>query len=542
MSYISPIFDAIMRYFFMTVMLFAVPMLVFARADALPVPILPDDTAPSVLPHEEPLSIPINTGLPNIVLPVSLPHAPVIIGRSHWAVQLSAGNSVVLEKDALRLRAEWPDARVVLIDGRAKLVVGFETTPAQATILLKSLRSISAQAFVRRVPDDNQLTSSFVAEPKEESATSNSKISTELVTIKPDTPDTEELAPVKPDVNANEQVIIEPSAPVKPSDEVIVSEPEVIHESDKVPSEISQPSPDIQTQESTVVPDANSDVLNISDLISPDVVVDDDDVLPAIVAVAQTAKPDASLEADSELKAAANLIDGNDSNTMQVESEFAVTKESKEASVEMLVLNTVAEKRGIVLPMRPKDESSFKPEHELVEPLNLMLSPLYFLPTDSDITTQNQNSTILTMQTVLQALVKPTVIPTLTPETTTIPITVADTKEQDKAKLFMRIAELANTDLWEMALPLAKETRKFENKQLSNVDCLLLGWVWLQNKDPKMAKRYFQTSLKKQPQDEARYALGLSLLLLGDKAGTQSIIKEMAISKQREHLQTLLAR
>ena len=539
MSYISPIFDAIMRYFFMTVMLFAVPMLVFARADALPVPILPDDTAPSVLPHEEPLSIPINTGLPNIVLPVSLPHASVIIGRSHWAVQLSAGNSVVLEKDALRLRSEWPDARVVLIDGRAKLVVGFETTPAQATILLKSLRSISAQAFVRRVPDDNQLTSSFVAEPKEESATSNSKISTELVTIKPDT---EELAPVKPDVNANEQVIIEPSAPVKLSDEVIVSEPEVIHESDKVPSEISQPSPDIQTQESTVVPDANSDVLNISDLISPDVVVDDDDVLPAIVAVAQTTKPDASLEANSELKAAANLLDGNDSNTMQVESEFAVTKESKEASVEMLVLNTVAEKRGIVLPMRPKDESSFKPEHELVEPLNLMLSPLYFLPTDTDITTQNQNSTILTMQTVLQALVKPTVIPTLTPETTTIPITVADTKEQDKAKLFMRIAELANTDLWEMALPLAKETRKFENKQLSNVDCLLLGWVWLQNKDPKMAKRYFQTSLKKQPQDEARYALGLSLLLLGDKAGTQSIIKEMAISKQREHLQTLLAR
>ncbi len=539
MSYISPIFDAIMRYFFMTVMLFAVPMLVFARADALPVPILPDDTAPSVLPHEEPLSIPINTGLPNIVLPVSLPHASVIIGRSHWAVQLSAGNSVVLEKDALRLRSEWPDARVVLIDGRAKLVVGFETTPAQATILLKSLRSISAQAFVRRVPDDNQLTSSFVAEPKEESATSNSKISTELVTIKPDT---EELAPVKPDVNANEQVIIEPSVPVKPSDEVIVSEPEVIHESDKVPSEISQPSPDIQTQESPVVPDANSDVLNISDLISPDVVVDDDDVLPAIVAVAQTTKPDASLEADSELKAAANLIDGNDSNTMQVESESAVIKESKEASVEMLVLNTVAEKRGIVLPMRPKDESSFKPEHELVEPLNLMLSPLYFLPTDTDITTQNQNSTILTMQTVLQALVKPTVIPTLTPETTTIPITVADTKEQDKAKLFMRIAELANTDLWEMALPLAKETRKFENKQLSNVDCLLLGWVWLQNKDPKMAKRYFQTSLKKQPQDEARYALGLSLLLLGDKAGTQSIIKEMAISKQREHLQTLLAR
>jgi hypothetical protein len=541
MSYISPIFDAIMRYFFMTVMLFAVPMLVFARADALPVPILPDDTAPSVLLHEEPLSIPINTGLPNVVLPVNLPHAPVIVGRSHWAVQLSAGNSVVLEKDALRLRPEWPDARVVLIDGRAKLVVGFETTPAQATVLLKSLRSISAQAFVRRVPDDNQLTSSFVAEPKEESATSNSKISTELVTIKPDTPDTEELVPVKPDVNANEQIIIEPSAPVKPNDEVIVSEPETMRESDKAPSESSPPLSDIKTQESPVAPDANSDVLNISDAISPDVVVDDD-VLPAIVAVAQTVKPDASLEADSELQAAADLLDGNDGNTMQVESESVLTKESKEASVEILVLNTVAEKRGIVLPMRPKEEASFKPEHELVEPLNLMLSPLYFLPTDTDITTQNENSTILTMQTVLQALVKPTVIPILTPETTTIPITVADSKEQDKTKLFMRIAELANTDLWEMALPLAKETRKFENKQLSNVDCLLLGWVWLQNKDPKMAKRYFQTSLKKQPQDEARYALGLSLLLLGDKVGTQSIIKEMAISKQREHLQTLLAR
>jgi thioredoxin-like negative regulator of GroEL len=74
------------------------------------------------------------------------------------------------------------------------------------------------------------------------------------------------------------------------------------------------------------------------------------------------------------------------------------------------------------------------------------------------------------------------------------------------------------------------------------VDNLLLGWVWLQNKEARVAKGYFQTALVQSPQDEARYALGLCYLLLGDISAAQDIVKEMKSGKQKDHLRSLLLR
>ena len=187
--------------------------------------------------------------------------------------------------------------------------------------------------------------------------------------------------------------------------------------------------------------------------------------------------------------------------------------------------------------MREKDTLNFKSSQPLVEPLNLMLSPLYLLPTDTS--AQAHNTQALTMNAVLEALVKPNIA--TVPESHSAPTTRPEPVLTGKAKLFARMAEFANAGLWEMALPLVKEA-KLKDMQLSSVDNLLLGWIWLQNKEPRVAKGYFQTALIQSPQDEARYALGLCYLLLGDKASAQAVFREMKSGKQKDHLRSLLLR
>jgi len=180
----------------------------------------------------------------------------------------------------------------------------------------------------------------------------------------------------------------------------------------------------------------------------------------------------------------------------------------------------------------------------MVEPLNLMLSPLYLLPMDA--TSQAQNPQALSMKMILEALIQPNLSSPVEPQAKQTAIAVTDENPtpvvSKKMKLFTRIAELANEGLWEMALPLAKEVRQLDEKSLSSVDHLLLGWVWLQNKDPRMAKTYFKTSLMQQPQDEARYALALCHLLLGNKQAVQGVMQEMSAGRQKSHLQQLLSR
>jgi hypothetical protein len=245
-----------------------------------------------------------------------------------------------------------------------------------------------------------------------------------------------------------------------------------------------------------------------------------DDVLPAVVSVASYKK-----EAEVSVE----------TTQLQIAAESLDAAKDVKPKTETVLAAASSERPSIVLPLHEKESWQSAPHAPLVEPLNLMLSPFYALPDDT--TAKRPNA--LTMERVLQALIKPS-LPT-TPQEPTTQVASSAPEPNRKTKLFAHIAQLANGGLWESALPLAKEAKDFPESSLSAVDRLLLGWVWLQNKQPKVARRYFYASLKQQPQDEARYALGLCYLLLGEKAETETLVQDMAPSRQRNHLRSLLA-
>lgn len=447
-----------------------VPMRVCAAVGDLPVPILPDS-------NDEQQTI----------------QQPILRRDSHhqWVIQLGAGNVSALETQAIKLRADYPDARVVTIAGQPKLVVGSWDSPSETAYALKALRLANAQAFVRQLPADAQVVSALAVAAR---------------------------------VSATKQPAV-PDVSYKASMSNRVVTPEVM------PSTIAN-----QGMAETI-PEASAAKVDVLPTPAVEPMVEED-VLPAIVAVAQTTHPVLSAE-ELTLQAAADMLDGN--SVMEAENTYKNRPPALEQSASNLEWgvaspSSTSEKRGIELPMRAKEQIAFKPI-PLVEPLNLMLSPLYLLPTDTE--EQVQSPQALTMKTVLEALVKPTLAPPAKAEPSSSPQQKATSNQ---SKLFARIAELANSGLWELALPLAKQAKQFDARSLSAIDHLLLGWVWLQNKEAKIAKGYFQASLAKQPQDEARYALGLSYLLLGDKASTQTLVKEMNASRQRDHLRQLLLR
>lgn len=385
-----------------------------------------------------------------------------------WAIQLGTGNHAALNEQANKLRADWPDVRIVMILGQAKLLVGNWVSAADAAGSLKALRVLNAQAFVRQIPAEASALASA-----------------------PVVPNPTKAKPAKPMPAINRPV---------------------------------EPLPTPSLVEETVLPVAEK-----SPLVSHE--VDDDDVLPAIVAIAVASKAELSPETP-ELQAAVALLEQEVPTSSPPEDN---AEKHEPVAVDSLSVAS-SEKRGIALPMREKETLNFKSSQPLVEPLNLMLSPLYLLPTDTSV--QEHQSQALTMKTVLEALVAPSSL-VVTPETQTLSSSKSDVILSRKVRLFARMAEFANAGLWEMALPLVKEA-KLKDMQLSSVDNLLLGWIWLQNKEPRVAKGYFQTALIQSPQDEARYALGLCYLLLGDKASAQAVFREMKSGKQKDHLRSLL--
>jgi hypothetical protein len=444
-------------------LILATPLVLWANSDDLPAPILSDAVVVQgvVSSHDVSELVPTSS--------------------VRWAVQLGSGNARALEKQAADLRRDWSDARVVTIFAQSKLVVGSWDTPAQASAVLKALRLINAQAFVRQLPP----------EP--------------------------------------ESVVVQPSA---------VSVPETVA-SIRVPSEQPPVEALPEVQPSTPRQKVEAEQPKIAEIANNDDPLKDDDVLPAIVAVALATHPEPNPE-DSALQAAIEQLDGN--TTMQTESQPNQTNNPSDLDA---LASLEQEKKGIALPMRSKEQIGFKPAQSMVEPLNLMLSPIYLLPTDTNSQAQNPNA--LSMKTILEALIQPNLSSPAEPQekqktastTTNANPSPATSK---KIKLFTRIAELANEGLWEMALPLAKEARQLDEKTFSSVDHLLLGWVWLQNKDPRAAKTYFKTSLMQQPQDEARYALALCHLLLGNKQTAQGIMQDMSVGRQKDHLKMLLSR
>jgi hypothetical protein len=366
-----------------------------------------------------------------------------------------------------------------MVAGQAKLVVGRWQSASLAASSLKALRVINVQAFVRQIDGDSQLP--LVSTPM---------------------PSQAKVKPIK-----------QPDMPTKSS---------------VMPSVMESPleTPAVETKPA---------VISETEPVASAQAVNDDDVLPAIVAVAVANKSELIPET-TELQAAVDLLEGQETTLTNQEP---LPNQLSARETESVVMIVPSEKRDITLPMRSKEPITFQPKQTWVEPLNLMLSPLYLLPTDSSV--QANSAQALTMQTVLEALVRPTLVePHVAPKSApTLPM--QDPALARKAKLFARMAELANAGLWEMALPLVKEA-KLKEMTLSSVDNLLLGWVWLQNKEPRVAKGYFQSALKQSQEDEARYALGLCYLLLGDTSAAQDIVKQMSVGKQRDHIRGLLLR
>jgi len=440
MKKISTIVSSRSLRLFLGGLLFTMPVLLWAKGDDLPIPILKDGalSESSVL--------------------------PVAAFAKRWTIQLGSGSVSVLEAQASKLRVDWPDARVVQIGGQGKLVVGSWLSPLDAGSALKSLRVVNAQAFVRQLPAESP---SYSMQPVMANASNSKAIKSPNA-----------LTPKMPTTVTNETVQTTP--------------------------------PDMSTPEPETLP-----------------IVKDADALPAVFAVAAENKT-ILLPETRELQVAADLLEQSSVSSESVSRSLVQGAQTPDAWLQ-------TEKRGIVLPMRVKEPIDSQSVPVLVEPLNLMLSPLYLLPADVN---SQQPSHALTMTAVLEALVKP-VLSRHTEEKTLVESHSVDPIAARKAKILFRIAELANAGLWEMALPLVKEA-KLKEMKLSAVDNLLLGWVWLQNKEPRIAKGYFQTVLAQSPQDEARYALGLCYLLLGDKAATQLLLKEMRSGQQRDHLRRLL--
>jgi hypothetical protein len=460
--------------------LFAVlPLAAWSKSDDLPIPILPDT--------EDESGVVVSStahSVANKVMPTSVV-ASSSGTLSRWAVQLGSGNPLALAAQANKLKADYPDARVVLVSGQSKLVVGNWEAPTDASAALRGLRLINAQAFVRQLP---------------------SEVIQSTATVNP--------------------VNMSPNKAVASVETVSISAVRV----QTVPAAVALPklSPKVLKPELGVT---DSKTLSLS--VPTDPIVDDD-VLPAIVAVAKSTKPVLSAE-DLALQAAADMLDG--SSVMEAENTYKnYIKPAPIAPSSSDFQDLEPIKRGIELPLRAKEIVPLPLGVPLAEPLNLMLSPLYILQPYTS--TKEQSPQALTMKTVLEALVKPA----LNERQYASGAETSQHKSDAKLKLFVRIAELANSGRWELALPLAKDAKQFDSKSLSAVDRLLLGWVWLQNKEAKIAKGYFQASLVQQPQDEARYALGLSCLLLGDKASAQTMIKEMSSGQQRDHLRSLLLR
>jgi len=447
MKKISTIISNRSSQWLLGVLLVTMPVLLWARGDDLPIPIVNDNAMSAT--------------------------ALVARAAKRWTIQLASGNVAVLEGQASKLRADWPDARVVQVAGQGKLVVGSWTSASEAAVALKALRAVNAQAFVRQLPAETAVTS-FVS------------VQTHHAMVKP-------AYPAKVEPVSDTTLPMTKEMPQSPHRTEALLEPE------KLP------------------------------------IVKDDDALPAVFAVAIENKA-MILPQTPELQAAVELLEQEVGNLDEVR--IAVPESIKQEVVPSaeVLLTDLPEKRGITLPMRTKEPIEFKSAQQLVEPLNLMLSPLYLLPDDTS--AQAQHTQALTMKTVLEALVKPRLSAS---ESHSAPTPRPDPALARKAKLFSRMAELANAGLWEMALPLVKEA-KLKDMTLSAVDNLLLGWIWLQNKEPRVAKGYFQAALVQSPQDEVRYALGLCYLLLGEKTAAQGVVREMQAGQQKDHLRSLLLR
>lgn len=161
----------------------------------------------------------------------------------------------------------------------------------------------------------------------------------------------------------------------------------------------------------------------------------------------------------------------------------------------------------------------------LMMPVNMMLSPLYLLPSDPDrVKPVNQ----LTMAGVVQALWS---------SNRQAPPPIRSTAD---TALFSQMAALAQAGKWPLAMPLAQEAERIAGDQLSDFEQLLLGWVWLQNNRFVEAIKHFTLSLKLSGKDEARYGLALAYVMVHDRQQAVALYQQMSESQQRQHLQQLL--
>jgi hypothetical protein len=76
--------------------------------------------------------------------------------HAELVIQLSAGAKDVLEQEAKRLQSQWPDARVVEVEGKAKLVVGRFFSTREAEVVLQRLKEQNPQVFLRRILPESQ--------------------------------------------------------------------------------------------------------------------------------------------------------------------------------------------------------------------------------------------------------------------------------------------------------------------------------------------------------------------------------------------------
>lgn len=432
-------------------------------SNRLPGPIVPDE------PH---------THAPTVKQEISVKAKPtmaperMVAVTEFWAVQLGAGHKETLIGQAKTLVSRWADARVIEIDGKAKLVVGHFQSPGEAASSLLSLKQVNAQAFVRKITDEVVL---FVPEQ---------------VVVAPKT-----MTETKKNTQVQQSAIVQPKV-------VEVLSPSI----SVVPPSTTEP----------------SDVLNDEKL----------DSLPAIVAVAAPIQEVPSVVVmlvtpeEQAMRDAADLVDGE---ATQDRGNHWWRREAPVEAPDMTVPELV-EKRNIELPMREKPVEMVTRRHSVDHvPVDLMLSPLYLLPQDA----AKAKETDMTMASLSRVLQDSSLAKLI--KDREMPADVAD-----KQQLMNRIAEHANAKEWLKALPLAKAAESIDVKQLTSTDHLMLGWVWLQNQLPEKAKKYFTYSIKARAQDEARYGLALSYVMMNEKRAAFNVYQQMAPSPQKTHLKTML--
>lgn len=471
----------------------------------------------------------VGRGLWLVTWLVSLP-----VLAQEWAVQLSGGSTPVLQAQADGLRDDWPQVRVVLIEGKAKLLVPFASRE-QAEAALPTLRRTHARAFIRaleegsrraaEVPDKAEVAASrrpvpeVVAEPAPAAAPAMRPSGAGRVSALP-VPILEEVVSDAPAMGQQRA-----STAQGGSAWVIQVASGMTVRVEALAERLQRQWPDVRQvlvgkDVKLVLGEWTSYAQAQRQLAAVRAVVPDAFLRQLPTDAVEMVQEPLPREVDSEVPATA----GASQQPLMAPSSSAAAASAVVAPVAEAPLSGAVVVAGEAGALPVQRLSTVVVAHaapgrgvELQEAVRWMLSPLYLQP-------DGEGAGRLAMSRVIKALMSAANL----------------SAKQDKARLqlFSQLADKVGQGDWSQALQLSEQAGQWSAEELTSVEQLLLGWVMLQNHRLEGAARHFEASLRKQPGDDARFGLALVHLLRGDDQALVSVLGQLVPGDQKRFVET----